>query len=77
MDSFEVNELCHTARYHGIKCTTQRLGSGDEFEYKIVFGADLEFADGNAANKFLHSICREYKLEKNDKRKFTWNRISD
>jgi hypothetical protein len=77
MDSFEVNEVCQTARYHGIKCTTQRLGGGDDFEYKIIFGSDLEFADGNAANKFIASICHEYKLSKNDKRKFVWNRISD
>ena len=75
MDSFEVNELCLTARYHGIRCSTQRIGDGDDFEYKIVFGNDLEFTDGRAADKFLASICLEYKLSKNDKRKFSWNRV--
>jgi hypothetical protein len=77
MDSFEVNELCLSARYHGIRCNTQRIGDGDDFEYKIVFGNDLEFSDGSAANKFIASICHEYKLGKNDKRRFSWNRVSE
>lgn len=76
MDSLEVNEICRAARYYGISCNTRRIGDGDEFEYKIVFGTDLEFTDANAANKFLSSICKEYKLEKNDKRRFTWNRVA-
>ncbi len=75
MDSFEVKEVCRTARYHGITCSTKRIGDGEDFEYKIVFGTDLEFADGNAANKFIAAICNEYKLCKNDKQKFSWNRI--
>ena len=75
MDSFEVNEICRTARYHGIMCSTKRLGDGDEFEYSIVFGTDLEFTDGNAANKFLSGVCNEYKLSKNNQLKFSWNRI--
>ena len=77
MDSYEVNQICRTARYHGIKCSTHRLGDGDDFEYKIVFGADLEFEDGNAADKFLAAICHEYKLSKTNQRKFTWNRVAD
>jgi hypothetical protein len=76
MDNFEVNEVCRTARYHGIMCSTKRIGDGDEFEYKIVFGTDLEFSDGNAANKFIAAVCNEYKLGKNNKQKFSWNRVS-
>jgi hypothetical protein len=60
MDSYEVEQVVFTARKHNIKCKTDRLGTGEEFEYSVSFGRNLEFKDGRAAAMFVDALIREY-----------------
>ncbi|WP_295655753.1 hypothetical protein [uncultured Mucilaginibacter sp.] len=64
MDIEELGELSFEAQRYRIKHTYERIGEkGNEFEYRIVFGAGLAFKNSRAADRFLSAVVLEYKLD--------------
>lgn len=69
MDCYEIEEVSNQARLYRIKCKIDRIGTGEEFEYKISFSEkiNLEFTNQRAAMLFIDAIIKEHKLVEHGK----------